>query len=98
MTSLLAGGLLMVLVATGYLIDIVRRKGPKFEYALASFLAEAGLMFVSGQVFPTVEARVAATTLFGVGALASAATMFVLIRRHNREQRSQPRASVHDRP
>ena len=86
MTSLLSGGLLMVLGATVYVFDIVRRKGPRFEYAMAAFLGEFGLMIVSGQVFPTADARVAATILFGLAMMAIAATWWKLFRRYQQQQ------------
>ena len=60
-------GIFMILAGTVNLIDVVRRKGERFEYAGAMLLQELGLMFVASQMMPRGTVALVVTLLFGVG-------------------------------
>lgn len=48
----LGTGLLLVLAGLAFVISAAVRRGPRYEYALAMFFAEMGMVFVSGQIIP----------------------------------------------
>lgn len=85
MNLMLATGLFMLVVATANLLDVVRRKGARFEYAGAMFIGELGLMFVAGQIIDSESVGVAVTITFGVSMLVTAVFWWRLFRDHERQ-------------
>lgn len=80
----LASGLLMIVGATAYFVSILWRKGERFEYAFALFMAELGLMNVVGYMMPPTRLGLVVTMTFFISALVTFVFWWKLFREYNR--------------
>lgn len=69
MNGVLASGLFMILLGTFHLVSALMRRGERFEYAQALFIAELGLMVLVGQMMPPDLFGLLVTGVFGISAL-----------------------------
>ena len=69
MDLFMGGAVFIMLVSLLYVLDVGRRKGERYEYAGALFIAEFGLFILAGRILPDGNAGL-------VGMIIFAASMF----------------------
>ena len=84
MNLMLGTGLFLLLMSFVYLLDIVRRKGERFEFFAAMFYGELGLMFVFGQIIQSEAVALAVIITFGISMLISAVFWWKYFRQYKR--------------
>jgi uncharacterized membrane protein len=85
MTLSLGLGLLLSGISLVHLIDIVRRRGERFEYASAMFTGELGLMFVVSESLPRDRLGLVVVLAFGLSMLSTMVVWVILFRRYKRQ-------------
>lgn len=72
MDLILSTGVLLLLSASVYLVDIVRRKGKQFEFAAALFVGELGLVFVANRLIGDKDTSLIAILALGASMVVTA--------------------------
>ena len=89
MSMNLGTGIVMIVAGIALLTSTTVRKAEAFEYPMAMFLGELGLVFVAGEVIPSQQAAVIVQAVLVLGMIPTAVLWMKRVKEFRRGVRAQ---------